>query len=75
MLRPVSVHLMYQKCSYRDSSSTYNVIMDSFNSFLSRSIRNLTLASLSLLFTIKVDVLPFLHILIPTVVFFYESNY
>ena len=56
MLRPVSVHWMYQKCSYRDSSSTYNVIMDYFNSFVSWSIRNLTLASLSILLTIKIDV-------------------
>ena len=56
MLRPVSVHWMYQKCSYRDSSSTYNVIMDYFNSFVSCSIRNLTLASLSILLTIKIDV-------------------
>ena len=34
----------------------YNVIMQYLNSFLSCSIRNLTLASLSLLFTIKIDV-------------------
>ena len=39
------------------------------------SIRNLTLASLSLLFIIKIDVFPFLQVLIPTVVFFHESNY
>ena len=35
----------------------YNVIMQYLNSFLSCSIRNLTLASLSRLFTIKIDVL------------------
>ena len=33
----------------------YNVIMHYLNSFLSYSIRNLTLASLSRLFTIKID--------------------
>ena len=58
VLRPVSVHWMYQKCSYRDSSSMYNVIMHYLNSFLSCSIRNLTLASLSILLTIKIDVIP-----------------
>ena len=58
MLRSVSVHWMYQKCSYRDSSSTYNVIMHYFNSFVSCSIRNLTLASLSILLTIKIDFFP-----------------
>ena len=47
----------------------YNVIMQHLNSFLSYPIRNLTLASLSLLFTIKIDVFPFLQVLIPTVVF------
>ena len=36
----------------------YNVIMQYLNSFLSCSVRNLTLASLSLLFTIKSDVFP-----------------
>ena len=46
----------------------YNVIMQYFKSFLSCSIRNLTLASLSLLCTIKFDVFPpFLQVLIPTV--------
>ena len=34
----------------------YNAIMQYLNSFLSCSIKNLTLASLSLLFTIKIDV-------------------
>ena len=34
----------------------YNVIMQYLNSFSSCSIRNLTLASLNLLFTIKMDV-------------------
>ena len=51
------------------------LIMHYLNSFLSCSIRNLTLASLSRLFTIKIAVLPFLQVLIPTVVFFHESNY
>ena len=37
-------------------SSVYNVTMHYLNSFLSCSIRNLTLASLSRLFTIKIDV-------------------
>ena len=36
----------------------YNVIMQYSNSFLSCSVRNLTLASLSLLFAIKIDVFP-----------------
>ena len=53
----------------------YNEIMQSLNFFLSCSIRNLTLAFLSVLFTIKIDVSPFLQVLIPTVVFFHESNY
>ena len=48
--------------------SIYNVIMQYLNSFLSCSLRNLTLASLSLLFTIKIDVFPFLQVLIPAVV-------
>ena len=39
-------------------SSVYNEIMQYLNSFLSCSIRNLTLASVSLLFTIKIDVFP-----------------
>ena len=38
-------------------SSMYNVIMQYLNSFLSCSIRDLTLSSLSRLFTIKIDVL------------------
>ena len=56
MLRPDSVHWMYQKCSYRDSSSMYNVIVHYLNSFLSCSFRNLTLASLGILLTKKIDV-------------------
>ena len=55
--------------------SMYNVIMHYLNSFLSCSIRNLTLATLGRLFTIKIDVFPFLQVLIPTKVFFHESNY
>ena len=38
--------------------SLYNIIMHYLNSFSSCSIKNLTLASLSRLFTIKIDVLP-----------------
>ena len=56
-------------------SSMYNVIMHYLNSFLSGSIRDLTPASLICLFTIKIDVFPFLQDLIPTVVFFHKSNY
>ena len=52
-----------------------NIIMHHLNSFLSCSIRYLTLAVLSRLSTIKIDVFPFLQVLIPTVVFFHESNY
>ena len=52
----------------------YIYIMHCLN-FLSCSIRNLTLASLSRLFTIKLDVFSLLQVLIPTVVFFHESNY
>ena len=37
-------------------SSMYKLIMHYLKSFLSCSIRNLTLASLSRLFTIKIDV-------------------
>ena len=37
-------------------SSMYNVIMHYLNSFLSCSIRTLTLASMSRLFSIKIDV-------------------
>ena len=51
-----------------------NVIIQYLNSFLSCLIRNLTLASLSLLFTIKIDVFPLLQVLIPTVVFYNENN-
>ena len=58
VLRFVSVHWMYQNVRI---GSFFNVqlIMRYLNSFLSFSIRNLTLASLSRVFTIKVDVLPF----------------
>ena len=47
----------------------YNVIMQYLNSLLSCLIRNLTLSSLSHLFTIKLMFSPFLQVLIPTVVF------
>ena len=40
-------------------SSMYNVIMQYLNSFLPCSIRNLTLASPSLSFTIKIYIFPF----------------
>ena len=55
VLRSVSVHWMYQNVRI---GSFFNVqlIMHYLNSFLSCSIRNLTLASLSHLFTIKIDV-------------------
>ena len=54
----------------------YNqLILHYLNSFLSCSIRNLTSASLSRLFTIKIDVFALLQVFIPTVVFFHESNY
>ena len=55
VLRSVSVHWVYQNVRIR---SFFNVqlIMHYLNSFLSCSIRNLTLASLSRLFTIKIDV-------------------
>ena len=43
----------------------YNVIMQYLNSFLSCSIRNLTLASPSRLFTIKIVFPLFLQVLIP----------
>ena len=51
----VSVHWMYQNVRI---GSFFNVqlIMRYPNSFLSRSVRNLILASLSRLFTIKTDV-------------------
>ena len=52
--RSVLVHWMYQNVRI---GSFFNVhlIMHYLNSFLSCSIRNLTLASLSRLFTIKID--------------------
>ena len=53
----------------------HNVIMQYLNYLLSRSIRNLTVASLSLSFTIKIDVFALLQVLILTVVFFHESNH
>ena len=55
MLRSVSVHWMYQNVRI---GSFFNVqlIMHYLKSFLSCSIRNLTLASLSRLFTIEIDV-------------------
>ena len=55
VLRSVSVHCIYQNVR---SGSFFNVqlVMHHLNSFLSCSIRNLTLASLSRLFTIKFDV-------------------
>ena len=56
-------------------SSMYNVIVHYLNSFLSSLIINFTVASLTCLFTIKIDVFPFLQVLIPAVVFFHESNY
>ena len=46
-----------------------NAIVQYLNSFLSCSIRNLTLASLSRLFTKTIDVFAHLQVLIPTVVF------
>ena len=45
--------------------SMYNVTMHYLNSFSSCSIRNLTLASLSRLFTMKIDVFPFHKFLFP----------
>ena len=55
VLRYVSVQWMYQNVRI---GIFFNVqlIMHYLNSFLSCSIRNLTLASLSHLFTIKIDV-------------------
>ena len=51
-------------------SSMYNVIIHYLNFFLPCRIRNLTLSSLSRLFTIKIDVFfSVLQVLIPTVVF------
>ena len=53
----------------------YNVIMHYSNFSLSRSIRNLALASFSRLLTIKIDVFsPFYNFLIPKMVFFHESD-
>ena len=74
VLRSVSVHWMYHNVRI---GSFFNVqlIMHYLNFFLSCSIRNLTLASLSRLFTIKIDGFALLQVLIPTVVFFHESNY
>ena len=69
-LRSVSGHWMFQKFSYREFFQRTNWIP-----FCQCSIRNLTLASLSRLSTIKVDVFPLLEDLIPTVVFLHESNY
>ena len=55
VLRSVSVHWMYH--IVRIGSFFYvQLIMHYLNSFLSCSIRTLTLASLSRLFTIKIDV-------------------
>ena len=67
VLRSVSVHWMHQNVRI---GSFFNVqlIMHYLNSFLSCSIRNLTLASLNRLFTIKIDVfapegvLPYLEV-------------
>ena len=50
----------------------YNVIMHYLNSFLSWSIRNLTLASL---FKIKMMFFSPFTSLIPAMVFFHESNH
>ena len=74
MLRPVSVHWMYQKVGI---GNLFNVqlIMHYLNSFLSCSIRNLTLASLSRLFTIKIYVLPFFTYYNSHSGLFHESNY
>ena len=55
VLRSVSVHWMYQNVRI-GSFFTVQLIMHYLNSFLSCSIRNLTSASLSRLFTIKIDV-------------------
>ena len=55
VLRSVSVHWIYQNVRI---GSFFNVqlIMHYLNSFLSCSIRNLTIVFLSRLFTIKIDV-------------------
>ena len=55
VLISVSVHWMYQNVGI-GSFFSVQVIMHYLNSFLSCSIRNLTSASLSRLFTIKIDV-------------------
>ena len=55
VLRSVSVHWMYQNVRI-GSFFSVQLIMHYLNSFLSCSIRNLTLAALSRLFTIKIDV-------------------
>ena len=47
----------------------YNVIIHCLYLFLSCPIRNLTLSSLSRLFTIKMDVFSVLQVLIPTLIF------
>ena len=58
VLRSVSVHWMYQNVRIRSSFMiSVQLIMHCLNSFLPCSIRNLTFASLSRLFTIKIDVL------------------
>ena len=49
----------------------YNVIVHYLNAFFYAQSET----SFSCLFTIKIDVFPFLQVLIPTVVFFHESNY
>ena len=71
--RSVLVDWIYQKCPAEvfvlGVSSMYNVIINYLNFFLSCPIRNLTLSSLSRLFTIKIDVFSVLQVLIPTVVF------
>ena len=70
----VSVHWMHQNVRI-GSFLNVQLIMHYLNSFLSCSIRNLTLAPLSRLFTKKLMFLLFLQVLISTVVFFHESNY
>ena len=50
-------------------SSMYKVTINYLNFFLSCPITDLTLSSLSRLFTIKIDVFSVLQVLIPTVVF------
>ena len=55
MLRSVSVHWMYQNVCIGSFFSVL-LILHYLNPFLSCSIRNLTLAFLSRLFTTKIDV-------------------